>query len=225
MARTTLNALLDALAALLFLAMVASGFIVQLVLPPGSGKTWALWSIERHDWARAHSIVGAALVVVVVVHVALHWKWVVEVLGRRLGRKLSTRSTAVAVGLSTLVLSLGFVALTFATRARLDGLAAAAGSAGSASSGVTGAEPLHPTYARDVAPLLAARCTSCHGPGRARGGVRLDQRASVLEHVVGSSPDESPLVRTLARPELDGHQSSTAELELLRRWIADGAPE
>lgn len=221
MARTTLNALLDALAALLFVAMVATGFIVQLVLPPGSGKTWALWSIERHDWARAHSIVGAALVVVVVVHVALHWKWVVEVLGKRLGgRKLEPRRAALATSAVTLALAVGFAALTFATRARLE--IAGDQAAGPAASS---AEPPHPTYARDVAPLLAERCTSCHGAGRARGGARLDDRARVLAYVVKGSPDESPLVRALVGSDLDAHATPPAALELLRRWIADGAPE
>jgi len=33
-------------------------------------------------------------------------------------------------------------------------------------------------YARDIEPVLKARCFECHGPARQRGGYRLDVRAS-----------------------------------------------
>ena len=39
-----------------------------------------------------------------------------------------------------------------------------------------------PDYARDVRPILARRCFSCHGPDAARreAGLRLDVRDAVL---------------------------------------------
>jgi hypothetical protein len=35
-------------------------------------------------------------------------------------------------------------------------------------------------FVRDVRPLLAERCFSCHGPGEQMAGLRLDQKESEL---------------------------------------------
>ena len=42
-----------------------------------------------------------------------------------------------------------------------------------------GAEPVD--YARDVKPIFAAHCTSCHGPTKPKADLRLDQYARVKE--------------------------------------------
>src|SRR5579884_882200 len=36
-------------------------------------------------------------------------------------------------------------------------------------------------FARDIQPVLQARCYSCHGPKRQRSGLRLDVRAAALQ--------------------------------------------
>ena len=32
-------------------------------------------------------------------------------------------------------------------------------------------------FARDVRPIFQSRCLGCHGPGKQKGGLRLDRRA------------------------------------------------
>ena len=36
-------------------------------------------------------------------------------------------------------------------------------------------------FARDVRPILEARCVSCHGPKKQRGDLRLDRKAAALK--------------------------------------------
>jgi len=70
---------------LLALFEVVSGFVLWLVLPRGGGgymggrgvaaQATFLW--ERHTWIDLHNWVAVALVVMVVIHVILHWKWIV----------------------------------------------------------------------------------------------------------------------------------------------------
>ena len=40
-------------------------------------------------------------------------------------------------------------------------------------------------YVRDVKPLLAKHCVSCHGAERPKGGLRLDTAAQAIESRVG----------------------------------------
>src|SRR4051812_39324100 len=60
---------------------------------------------------------------------------------------------------------------------------------------------------RDVRPLLAEHCFECHGPSKAKGGLRLDQRGSAMIRlksgaiaIVPNSPTASELIRRV-RPE------------------------
>src|SRR6266545_5667872 len=36
-------------------------------------------------------------------------------------------------------------------------------------------------FQRDIQPLLARACISCHGPGKQRAGLRLDERAAAMQ--------------------------------------------
>jgi uncharacterized membrane protein len=87
----------------------------------------------------------------------------------------------------------------------------------------------------EVRAVFAARCTACHGPSlakpRGRFGYVLDlpRVAANREMVVPEHPDESELwdlVRTGEMPPSDSPTGPTtdAEKEIVRAWIAAGAP-
>ena len=84
MNRTLLNVLIDIAAASLFLAMIATGYILRFPLPPGTNKSAALWGLTRHEWGTIHSWISFALLGVIFLHVVLHWQWIVSVIGKRL---------------------------------------------------------------------------------------------------------------------------------------------
>ncbi|MCB9913927.1 MAG: PSD1 domain-containing protein [Planctomycetes bacterium] len=92
-------------------------------------------------------------------------------------------------------------------------------------------------YARDVAPLFEARCVECHGAEKRKAGLRLDSGAAVLagsDHgevavVVPGDLDGSLLWELVTSDDEDermppeGAALSADELDVLRRWIVDGA--
>ena len=95
-------------------------------------------------------------------------------------------------------------------------------------------------FNREVRPLLAKRCFSCHGLDEAerKGGLRLDVRDSAIvpaesgeSAIVPGSPDKSSLIThiistddAVRMPPADKDVSlSPAEIDILRRWIAEGA--
>ncbi|MGH7127600.1 MAG: DUF1549 domain-containing protein, partial [Planctomycetaceae bacterium] len=90
-------------------------------------------------------------------------------------------------------------------------------------------------YVRDVKPLLARRCGSCHGPLRQRGNLRLDAAVLILKGgdtgpaVVAGKPEESLLIDAVGKAEYsspmpaEGEPLTAEEVALLRAWIAQGA--
>jgi mono/diheme cytochrome c family protein len=89
-------------------------------------------------------------------------------------------------------------------------------------------------FARDVKPILNARCIACHGPDKQRGGLRLDSAAAVLKGgdsgpiVVPGKARTSPLHQriTSALPERmppAGDALTAAQVATLRTWIEQGA--
>jgi hypothetical protein len=64
------------------LGMIATGIILRFTLPPGSGRVLASWGLTRHEWGDLHFWLSLAGVAIVVLHLALHWTWVVAVVRR-----------------------------------------------------------------------------------------------------------------------------------------------
>ena len=70
------------LTSVLLIGLVAS--ILEYVLPPGSGRPYGaggggsqtfLW-MQRHDWGEIHGTLGAIFLILLAIHLALHWKWI-----------------------------------------------------------------------------------------------------------------------------------------------------
>lgn len=91
-------------------------------------------------------------------------------------------------------------------------------------------------FATQIQPILAKRCYSCHGPNSQEGGVRFDQRASVI---VEADSGEFPVVPgDLSKSELiaritsqddsnrmppEGKPLNKSEVEAIEAWIQGGA--
>lgn len=82
MRKATKNYTLALVMALLALFQAISGFVLWLVLPTGGGYRGGfgtaggtfLWS--RDGWISIHDWTAAALVVIVIIHIILHWGWI-----------------------------------------------------------------------------------------------------------------------------------------------------
>jgi hypothetical protein len=92
-------------------------------------------------------------------------------------------------------------------------------------------------FQRTIRPILSRSCFECHGPDAQsrQAGLRLDvepeQRAGTSRLLVPGAPDKSLLYQRLTAsdpddrmPPLDAHHPvSATEIELIRRWILEGA--
>lgn len=97
-------------------------------------------------------------------------------------------------------------------------------------------EPAAVDYARDVAPIFAKTCLPCHNNTLQSSGFRLDDPASALKGgyggaaIVPGNSSGSALVRRVrgdagipAMPPA-GPRLSADQVEIIRRWIDEGAP-
>jgi tetratricopeptide (TPR) repeat protein len=81
-----------------------------------------------------------------------------------------------------------------------------------------------------VQPLLAIHCYKCHGTEVQKGGLRLDQRERALKGGESGNPGPAELARRVASKDTDeqmppkGPRLSAAEVQVLQRWAAAGAP-
>ncbi|MDD5287610.1 MAG: DUF4405 domain-containing protein [Dehalococcoidales bacterium] len=81
MRKQTLNYLVNLSFFLTMLFETVSGFILWLVLPRGVGKRGVvteerfIW--DRDVWIDLHDWFAVALLVVFILHLILHWKWIV----------------------------------------------------------------------------------------------------------------------------------------------------
>ncbi len=90
-------------------------------------------------------------------------------------------------------------------------------------------------YARDVKPLLKARCSGCHGALAQKAKLRLDTRDAILTGgrkgpaVVPGRPEKSLLIERVCasdegeRMPPDGPTLSAEQVAVLRAWIRNGA--
>jgi ankyrin repeat protein len=88
-------------------------------------------------------------------------------------------------------------------------------------------------YARDIQPLLQEHCYECHGPEKQKNGYRLDRRSTAFSGLVrhniipGNSKTSRVYTRVLnAQTGLrmpPNHELDDDEIDLIRRWIDEGA--
>lgn len=89
MKRSSLNFIIDLVALLNLLGLITTGFIIKYILPPGSGGRGRqlhdghgrehikdLWSMTRHEWGDIHFYLALLFVILMIVHIILHWSWI-----------------------------------------------------------------------------------------------------------------------------------------------------
>jgi hypothetical protein len=95
-------------------------------------------------------------------------------------------------------------------------------------------------FATEIRPILSDTCVRCHGPDASQraAGLRLDTAEGAMADlggyaaIVPGKPEESELYLRIAEEVADfrmppadsGKSLSDAQVELIRRWIAQGAP-
>lgn len=94
-------------------------------------------------------------------------------------------------------------------------------------------------FNRDIRPILSDNCYTCHGPDaeKRKAGLRLDLKEGAFAQlkseafaIVPGHPEKSSLVERITAkdddlmpPEKSGKHLTPAQIELLKRWISEGA--
>jgi len=90
------------------------------------------------------------------------------------------------------------------------------------------------SYSRDVAPIFALHCNSCHGDAETAGGLEIRTYAGLMKSgaIVPGDPDGSQIVQFIEgrrgeehRMPLGGVPLTAEQIARIRRWIAEGARE
>lgn len=245
MNRTILNLLIDLCAACLFLAMFVTGYILRFPLPPETNKTFSLWGLTRHEWGAIHFWISLGLIAIILVHLALHWTWIVSVIGKRLGAASKTHPRLLRVAvICSMLLTLSFGLFAWAAHQSVSRITDIV-------PGVCLPEPQpditpasepgndnssHPAirFWQDVYPLLETKCLSCHGPKRQLGNFRVDRREDFFKTydngslVVPGKTAESRLIDLISGHWKDSklndkHRLAEKDVLLLKAWIDGGA--
>ena len=122
MKRSTFNFVIDALTFGLFVFLTATGFVLRYALPAGSGRIsgggqgygamareiTVLWGLDRHQWGEIHFTISVFILILLSLHLVLHWRWILAVIRGRKGEGSGARVALGAMG----VLGLLFLALT-----------------------------------------------------------------------------------------------------------------
>lgn len=240
MNRSLLNLTIDLLAAASLLVMIATGYILRFALPPTTNRTHELWEMSRHEWGTIHSWASLVLLVILGIHVALHWGWLFATIRSRFSKAKARPGARLRTGI-----------LTIAALVSIGGLFAWA-----AQAGVRELEtPLHPLrnseapattpmdlattpqavdFQKDVMPIFKTSCIGCHGPKKQKGGFRVDLRGDFFAPggasplIAPGNPEKSRLIAIISGEVKDmksaeDHILPDSDIKILKAWISAGA--
>jgi mono/diheme cytochrome c family protein len=101
--------------------------------------------------------------------------------------------------------------------------------------GVSSAQQRTVDFRRDIEPIFRANCYTCHGADMASGQLRLDLKGAAMKGgisgavIIPGKSKESRLLRRILgedgemRMPMGGDPLQPAQIELIRRWIDEGA--
>ncbi len=110
MKRPNVNFIIDYLGFAGFVLLTATGVLMRYVLPPGSGRSTTIWTLDRHEWGSIHFWIAIAFLAILAFHLFLHWRWIVTLMR---GRPREGSGARVALGTVGLVALLALVIAPF----------------------------------------------------------------------------------------------------------------
>lgn len=85
MKRSRLNFIIDLIAFAGFIVLSTTGVLMRYFLPPGSGSYSTIWGLDRHEWGGVHFWIGVVFLLVLALHLVLHWRWILNMFKGRSG--------------------------------------------------------------------------------------------------------------------------------------------
>lgn len=98
------NFVIDVASLVALVFLISTGFLMRYTLPPGQSHGQTVLGLSRHDWGGLHFWVSMGLLVLIAVHIALHWKWIVTMVKGRVSETSGHRIAASVVAVLALIL-------------------------------------------------------------------------------------------------------------------------
>ncbi|MGI9227157.1 MAG: DUF4405 domain-containing protein [Gammaproteobacteria bacterium] len=76
MKKSNLITLIDISAFIGFIFVVSTGVLMRYVLPPRSGRSIEIFGMSRHEWGDIHFYITLIFLIILSVHLILHWKFI-----------------------------------------------------------------------------------------------------------------------------------------------------
>ncbi|MGV8091227.1 MAG: DUF4405 domain-containing protein [Mangrovibacterium sp.] len=113
--QSKLNLSIDIIMLLLLMPLAGIGFLIKYVLIPGIQRNeryggdveLEFWGLTRHQWGSVHLIISIVFLVLLLIHIILHWKMIVCIFGRMVPNKTLRAMSA------TLIACIGFLLIAF----------------------------------------------------------------------------------------------------------------
>lgn len=97
--------LIDVLAFTGLALLVSTGILMEYLLPPGSGRWATIWGMDRHGWGDIHFWVACVFFSILVLHLLLHWRFIVSRFRGPADRRSRSRVALGLLGLIALILT------------------------------------------------------------------------------------------------------------------------
>jgi hypothetical protein len=115
--KSILNLLIDGILLILLAAMSGIGGLIKFVLVPGYVRNQiysnhvklSFLGLDRQDWGRIHLLIGILFIVLIIVHIILHWRMLGCLFRKWINNKVWRVIIASFVAVVTVVLLLGFL--------------------------------------------------------------------------------------------------------------------
>lgn len=104
MNRTKQNFIVDLVAFILFTFLAITGFLIHYILPAGSGRFSVVLGLNRHQWGDLHFGVAIAMLLVLAIHLIIHWNWIICVIKGRVKERIKIRLTLAIIALVALLI-------------------------------------------------------------------------------------------------------------------------
>lgn len=110
MKKSDLQYFVDALLFISICSVSVIGLLLGFVIPRGRAQGWTGYflGLHRHDWGTIHLFLSVSLLLLLCLHIGLHWAWVVQTTRRHFGEKWK-RALWMLSGAWVAVLLIGWV--------------------------------------------------------------------------------------------------------------------
>jgi len=101
--RTSTNFWIDLVSLVVMIGLAATGGLIHFVLPAGTGHFYALFGWNRHDIGQVHFYLAVAAILLLALHVLLHWSWICCVIAKMAGKAAPSQRSQTMWGLALLL--------------------------------------------------------------------------------------------------------------------------